>query len=121
MLVKGASEGEGLGNKFLSHIRETQAILHVIRCFENPDITHVHDEINPIIDLETVEMELLLADIESLSNAIQRLEKASRSGDKEILIQKENYTNLSNELSSGILGRNAPSFKKILKRSKSYH
>ena len=110
-LVKGASEGEGLGNKFLSHIRETQAILHVIRCFENPDITHVHDEINPIIDLETVEMELLLADIESLSNAIQRLEKASRSGDKEILIQKENYTNLSNELSSGILGRNAPSFK----------
>ena len=83
-LVKGASEGEGLGNKFLSHIRETQAILHVIRCFENPDITHVHDEINPITDLETVEMELLLADIESLSNAIQRLEKASRSGDKEI-------------------------------------
>ena len=72
-LVKGASKGEGLGNKFLSHIRETQAILHVIRCFENPDITHVHDEINPITDLETVEMELLLADIESLSNAIQRL------------------------------------------------
>ena len=111
-LVKGASEGEGLGNKFLSHIRETQAILHVIRCFENPDITHVHDEINPITDLETVEMELLLADIESLSNAIQRLEKASRSGDKEILTQIENYTALSNELSSGILGRNAPSFKK---------
>ena len=81
-LVKGASEGEGLGNKFLSHIRETQAIIHVIRCFENPDITHVHDEIDPVVDLETVETELLLSDIETISNALMRLEKASRSGDK---------------------------------------
>ena len=89
-LVKGASEGEGLGNKFLSHIRETQAILHVIRCFENPDITHVHDEVNPVVDLETVETELLLADIETLSNALLRLEKGTRSGDKEILMQRNN-------------------------------
>ena len=110
-LVKGASEGEGLGNKFLSHIRETQAILHVIRCFENPDITHVHDEVNPVVDLETVETELLLADIETLSNALLRLEKATRSGDKEVMIQRDKFQNLSAELSSGILGRNTESFK----------
>ena len=109
-LVKGASEGEGLGNKFLSHIRETQAIIHVIRCFENPDITHVHDEVDPVIDLETVETELLLSDIETLSNALMRLEKASRSGDKEIAIQKERFENLSAELSSGVLGRNAEAY-----------
>ena len=109
-LVKGASEGEGLGNKFLSHIRETQAIIHVIRCFENPDITHVHDQVDPVIDLETVETELLLSDIETLSNALIRLEKASRSGDKEIAIQKEKFENLSAELSSGVLGRNANAY-----------
>ena len=109
-LVKGASEGEGLGNKFLSHIRETQAIIHVIRCFENPDITHVHDQVDPVIDLETVETELLLSDIETLSNALIRLEKASRSGDKEIAIQKEKFESLSAELSSGVLGRNASAY-----------
>ena len=111
-LVKGASEGEGLGNKFLSHIRETQAIIHVIRCFENPDITHVHDEVDPVVDLETVETELLLSDIETLSNALMRLEKASRSGDKEIAIQKEKFESLSAELSSGVLGRNAEGYVK---------
>ena len=111
-LVKGASEGEGLGNKFLSHIRETQAILHVIRCFENPDITHVHDSVDPVVDLETVETELLLADIETLNNAILRLEKASRSGDKEIISQKLRFEELSAELSSGTLGRNAETYLK---------
>ena len=109
-LVKRGSEGEGLGNKFLSHIRETQAIIHVIRCFENPDITHVHDQVDPVIDLETVETELLLSDIETLSNALLRLEKASRSGDKEIAIQKIRYESLSAELSSGVLGRNTETF-----------
>ena len=109
-LVKGASDGEGLGNKFLSHIRETQAIIHVIRCFENPDITHVHDQVDPVIDLETVETELLLSDIETLSNALIRLEKASRSGDKEIAIQKEKFESLSAELSTGVLGRNADAY-----------
>ena len=109
-LVKGASEGEGLGNKFLSHIRETQAIIHVVRCFENADITHVHDEIDPVIDLETVETELLLADLESLRNAIQRLEKASRSGDKEILITKQKFEALSADLNKGVMGRNSKVF-----------
>jgi len=109
-LVKGASEGEGLGNKFLSHIRETQAIIHVVRCFENSDITHVHDEIDPVVDLETVETELLLADLESLQNAIQRLEKASRSGDKEILITKQKFEELSADLNKGVMGRNSNVF-----------
>jgi len=97
-LVKGASTGEGLGNKFLSHIRETQAIIHVVRCFENDDITHVHDEINPIADLETVETELLLADLETISNAKQRIEKASRSGDKDTLLAKERIEKLESDL-----------------------
>ena len=109
-LVKGASEGEGLGNKFLSHIRETQAIIHVVRCFENSDITHVHDKIDPVVDLETVETELLLADLESLQNAILRLEKASRSGDKEILITKQKFEELSADLSKGVMGRNSKVF-----------
>ena len=109
-LVKGASEGEGLGNKFLSHIRETQAIIHVVRCFENADITHVHDEINPIVDLETVETELLLADLETLQNAILRLEKASRTGDKEILATKEKFEELAVDLNKGLMGRNSKVF-----------
>ena len=109
-LVKGASEGEGLGNKFLSHIRETQAIIHVVRCFENSDITHVHDEIDPVVDLETVETELLLADLESLQNAILRLEKASRSGDKEILITKQKFEELAVDLNKGVMGRNSNVF-----------
>ena len=109
-LVKGASEGEGLGNKFLSHIRETQAIIHVVRCFENSDITHVHDEIDPVVDLETVETELLLADLESLQNAILRLEKASRSGDKEILTTKQKFEELSADLNKGVMGRSSKVF-----------
>ena len=106
-LVKGASEGEGLGNKFLSHIRETQAIIHVVRCFKNDDIAHVHNEIDPVIDLETVEMELLLADLETISNAKQRLEKASRSGDKEVLASKEKLEILTADLNKGILARHS--------------
>ena len=109
-LVKGASEGEGLGNKFLSHIRETQAIIHVVRCFENSDITHVHDEIDPVVDLETVETELLLSDLESLQKAIQRLEKASRTGDKEILIMMRKFEELSADLNAGVMGRNSKVF-----------
>ena len=109
-LVKGASEGEGLGNKFLSHIRETQAIIHVVRCFENADITHVHDDIDPVVDLEIVETELLLADLEALQNAILKLEKASRTGDKETLITKQKFEELADDLNKGILGRNSKVF-----------
>lgn len=74
-LVKGAAEGEGLGNQFLSHIRETDAIVHVVRCFEDPEIIHVGGKINPIDDIETINLELILADLKSVQNTLSRLEK----------------------------------------------
>ena len=104
-LVKGASEGEGLGNQFLSHIRETQAIIHVVRCFKNPDITHVHQNIDPVNDLEVVETELLLADLDIVNKALIKLERVAKSGDKEGVIQFERLQNLEEQLSKGILGR----------------
>lgn len=81
-LVKGASQGEGLGNKFLSHIREVDAIAHVVRCFENDDITHVEGRIDPKDDIETIDTELLLADIEAVGKRMQRVQKIAKSGDK---------------------------------------
>ncbi|MBL8530520.1 MAG: redox-regulated ATPase YchF [Hyphomonadaceae bacterium] len=82
-LVRGASKGEGLGNQFLANIRECDAIAYVLRCFENDDITHVEGSIDPIRDLETVETELMLADLESLEKRISNLEKKAKGGDKE--------------------------------------
>ncbi|MDR3224577.1 MAG: redox-regulated ATPase YchF [Holosporales bacterium] len=81
-IVKGASNGEGLGNKFLANIRETDAILQVVRCFDNDDITHVSGAIDPISDIEVIETELLLADLESVEGRIPNLEKKAKSGDK---------------------------------------
>lgn len=88
-LVKGASKGEGLGNKFLSHIREVDAILHVLRCFEDVDITHVHDKIDPINDAEIIEMELIIADLESVEKRLPALEKRLKTGDKTLKDQIE--------------------------------
>ncbi|MBT5640532.1 MAG: redox-regulated ATPase YchF [Rhodobiaceae bacterium] len=85
-LVKGASKGEGLGNKFLSNIRETDAIAHVIRCFEDDDITHVEGKLDPLSDIEIIETELLLADIQNLENRATSLEKKLRSSDKDAVI-----------------------------------
>src|SRR5688572_29517888 len=82
-LVRGASKGEGLGNQFLANIREVDAIAHVLRCFEDPDVVHVEGRIDPIADAETVETELMLADLESLERRTIPLEKRARSGDKE--------------------------------------
>ena len=82
-LVRGASKGEGLGNQFLATIRECDAIAYVLRCFENDDITHVEGRIDPIADLETVETELMLADLESLEKRVSNLEKKAKGGDKE--------------------------------------
>ena len=82
-IVKGASEGEGLGNKFLSHIREVDAIMQVVRCFEDDDITHVSGGVNPMADIETIEMELMLADMQMLENSIPKAQRAAKSGDKE--------------------------------------
>ena len=82
-LVRGASKGEGLGNKFLSHIREVDAVAYVLRCFEDDDITHVENRIDPLADAEVVETELMLADMESLEKRIGAIEKRAKSGDKE--------------------------------------
>ncbi len=82
-IVKGASEGQGLGNKFLTHIREVDAILQVVRCFDDPDVTHVAGKVDPVADMDTIETELMLSDIQTLENALPKAEKAARSGDKE--------------------------------------
>ena len=82
-IVKGASDGEGLGNKFLSHIRQVDAILQVVRCFEDPDVTHVDGTVNPVSDIETIETELVLADMQTLENAIVKAKKSAKGGDKD--------------------------------------
>ncbi len=82
-LVKGASKGEGLGNQFLGNIRQTDAIIHLLRCFDNPDITHVEGSINPIRDIEIIDTELMLSDLESLTKRIDGVQKRAKQGDKE--------------------------------------
>ncbi|MCO6046042.1 redox-regulated ATPase YchF [Aeoliella sp. ICT_H6.2] len=82
-IVRGASEGEGLGNKFLSHIRNVDAIVHVVRCFEDDDITHVDGSVDPIRDIETIDTELMLADLESVTNSLDKARRTARSGDKD--------------------------------------
>ena len=82
-IVKGASEGQGLGNKFLSHIREVDAILQVVRCFTDPDVIHVGGKVDPLSDIEIIEMELMFSDIQTLENALPKAERAARGGDKE--------------------------------------
>src|SRR5213082_1295132 len=88
-IVRGASKGEGLGNKFLSHIREVDAVLHVVRCFENPDITHVEGKVDPIRDIDTIDTELALADLETVSSSLDKSERLARSGDKEATARAE--------------------------------
>jgi len=82
-LVEGASKGEGLGNKFLSHIRETDAIAHIVRCFDDDDITHVAGRVDPISDIETIETELVLADLDTAERALDRTQRQTKSGDKD--------------------------------------
>ena len=104
-LVAGASKGEGLGNKFLANIRETNAILHVVRCFEDENIVHVDGKINPISDIETINTELILADIESLSKSIEKEKKKSKSGDKESIKKVSLFESVLNHLDQGKLLR----------------
>ncbi|MCD8212667.1 MAG: redox-regulated ATPase YchF, partial [Campylobacter sp.] len=108
-LVKGASAGEGLGNKFLSNIRETEVILHIVRCFDDENITHVENSIDPIRDVEIIQTELILADIEQLNKKIDRLSREAKANAKGA---KEAYE-LANELLSHLNeGKNASSFAK---------
>ncbi len=104
-LVAGASRGEGLGNKFLAHIREVDAIAHVVRCFENSDIIHVAGRIDPISDIEIIDTELCLADLDSVEKALNRAEKAARVGDKEAIVKKEVLTRLRDGLNQGTSAR----------------
>lgn len=96
-LVKGASQGEGLGNKFLSNIREVDAIIHVVRCFDNADITHVHDTVDPISDIEIIEIELMLADLQSVDNRLGRVGKKA-TVDKEAKFEVEVLTRCKSAL-----------------------
>ncbi len=86
-LVRGASKGEGLGNQFLANIREVDAIAHVLRCFEDDDVTHVEGRIDPVADAETVEAELMLADLDSIERRLQGIARRIRGGDKEAAVQ----------------------------------
>ncbi len=103
-LVKGASKGEGLGNKFLSHIREMDAIIHVVRCFENDDIIHVDGSINPARDIETINLELIFADLEVLERRIDRGVKAMK-GDKTLAKEIDFLKKLRDKLESGVCAR----------------
>ena len=106
-LVRGASKGEGLGNQFLANIREVDAIVHVLRCFEDGDITHVEGSVDPVRDAETVETELMLADLDSLEKRAQGLTKRARSGDKEALGQMALIEPLKAALEAGRPARTA--------------
>ena len=88
-IVKGASEGQGLGNKFLSHIREVDAVLQVVRCFEDPDVVHVAGAVDPVSDIETVEIELMLADMQTLETALPKAERTAKSGDKDAKLRAD--------------------------------
>ena len=82
-LVKGASRGEGLGNQFLAHVREVDAIAHVVRCFVDPDVAHVSGKVDPVADIDTIETELMLADLDSLERRVDGLAKKAKGNDKE--------------------------------------
>mgnify|MGYP006270457755 FL=1 len=100
-LVAGASEGEGLGNQFLSHVREVDAIAHVVRCFEDSNITHVAGKVSPLEDIATIDTELMLSDMQQVDNMLQNIEKKVKSGDKEAKARQALYTRLKETLDSG--------------------
>src|SRR6058998_558858 len=100
-LVKGASQGEGLGNKFLSHIREVDALIQVIRCFEAPDIVHVTGSINPVRDIEIVTTELVLADLESVRKRREKISRDVKRGDKHAMLEAHLLEKIAAHLNSG--------------------
>jgi len=105
-LVKGASEGEGLGNKFLSYIREVDAIIHVVRCFKDENVSHTYPDIEPVRDVEVVNLELILADLESLEKRIDKAQRMAKSGEKKYITEYELLGRVKEELIKGIPIRN---------------
>jgi len=101
-LVKGASKGEGLGNQFLGNIRETDAILHVLRCFDDDNIVHVDGSVNPVRDKETIDIELQLKDLETVDKKLEKVARAARTGNKEALKEVEALTKVKKGLEAGI-------------------
>jgi len=104
-LVAGASKGEGLGNKFLANIRETHAIAHVVRCFENTDVIHVAGKISPKNDIEVINTELALADLETIDRALLRIQKQAKSGDKAAMIEQTLFQRVKQHLNKGLPAR----------------
>jgi ribosome-binding ATPase len=104
-LVKGASEGEGLGNQFLANIRETDAIVHVVRCFDDPDVVHVMGEVDPVRDREVINLELVLADLTVVEKRLERVRKTARGGDKEAQAELSLLERLHAALSEGMAAR----------------
>ncbi|MGE4266654.1 MAG: redox-regulated ATPase YchF [Deferribacterales bacterium] len=110
-LVKGASKGEGLGNQFLTNIRQVDAVAHVVRCFDNTDITHVEGGVDPERDIDIINTELLLSDMEIIDRAVERTQKASKGGDKDLLKKLEALKVLQAEVAKGTLIRNVEGYK----------
>jgi GTP-binding protein YchF len=106
--VAGASQGEGLGNQFLSHIREVDAIAHVVRCFESTDIIHVAGKVDPIADIETIDTELALADLATVDKAVERAAKAAKGGDKDALRKKALFERVKAQLDQAKPARGLP-------------
>ena len=104
-LVAGASKGEGLGNQFLANIRETDAIAHVVRCFEDDNVVHVSGQVSPLDDIEVINTELILADMASIEKALQKATKASRTGDKEEIAKRNLLEKVTDHLDKGQLAR----------------
>jgi GTP-binding protein YchF len=104
-LVEGASKGEGLGNKFLGNIRETHAIAHVVRCFEDDDVVHVAGGIDPVRDIEVINTELMLADLETVAKTLDRAERTAKTGDKAAIVWRDLLQRLSDHIDAGQLAR----------------
>ena len=104
-LVAGAASGEGLGNKFLAHIREVDAITHVVRCFENDDVIHVNNKVDPLSDIDTIDTELALADLDSVEKALNRAERSAKQGEKDAIARKPVLAKLQAALNDGKPGR----------------
>lgn len=119
-LVKGASKGEGLGNQFLSHIRQTDAICEVVRCFDDENITHVEGTVDPIRDIEIINLELIFADLQTIENRLSKVERKAQSKDKEAMIEVAVLKKLQSALSEGKAARSVELTKEELPICKSY-